>query len=206
MNRKYPKVVGYWVYSIYVPSINKYYIGVSKTHCHKRWRKSGYKSGSLAPYLEEWDSLFKTVIQDNLTKEEALKKEDELIQELAKDGLCINTNRSGLITSDANVYMRELRKTNTEYRERENQYHKQRYETDAEYREHKKQQRKQRDERNKEKINDNRRERYENDAEYRERTKQRANQYYEDNKEKINKKRRERRLKKRLEKQQNSPH
>lgn len=149
--RKYPEVVGYWVYTIQVPSINKYYVGVSKTKCHKRWIKSLYKGKSLEPYLNEWDSMIKTVLIDGLTKEEAYQYEDNIIQALSMNDLCINKHRSGLIAvSDKNAYNRELKKTNTEYheqckqlckqwqkdnREKRNEYNKQRYANDAEYRE-----------------------------------------------------------------------
>jgi hypothetical protein len=112
------------VYSIKIPSINKYYIGVSKQKCSHRWRKSMYKGMALEPYLDEWESMEKTVIEDNLTKEEALKKEDVLIQEL--NDLCINSNRSGWIAkNDKNAYARELYQNNPEYRERKKQLQKQ---------------------------------------------------------------------------------
>lgn len=123
---KYPEVQGWWVYSIYVPSIAKYYIGVSGCKkCSRRWCKAFYKGTALEPYLDEWDSMIKTVIQDGfLTKEESLKKEDALIQELNK--LCINERRSGLVyTNDKNAYCREWVKNNTEYQEYHKQYSKQ---------------------------------------------------------------------------------
>lgn len=149
--RKYPEVKGWWVYSIKVPSINKYYIGVSKQKCcYKRWQKAFYKEKSLKPYLSEWDSMIKTVLVDNLTKEEAYQYEGKIIDALSMNNLCINERRSGLIkVSDVNAYMREYREDN---KEQYNEYHK---------------------------------------------------QYYERNKEKINQQKRQRRLKKKLEKQQN---
>lgn len=110
------------MYSIKVPSVNKYYIGTSKLQCSRRWNKSTYKDNSLAPYLNEWDSLIKTVIKDGLTKTEALKMEDDLIQALRFIDLCINFKRSGLITDDINAYQREYYQTNTEYRELCKQY------------------------------------------------------------------------------------
>lgn len=112
--RKYPKVVGYWVYTIYIPSIAKYYVGVSKQQCSHRWIKSKYNGTVLEPYLDEFDSMIKTVVVDNLTKEEALKKEDALIQEL--NDLCVNERRSGLIANDINAYHRECYKNNQEHK------------------------------------------------------------------------------------------
>jgi hypothetical protein len=120
--RKYEEIKGYWVYSIQVPSINKYYIGVSKLQCSQRWRKSTYKGLALEPYLDEWDSMIKTVLVDNLTKEQAYQYEDNIIRALQMNDLCINKQRSGLIeVSDKNAYNRELLKNNIEYRERQKQ-------------------------------------------------------------------------------------
>lgn len=182
MVRKYPKVEGYWVYSIKIPSNNKYYIGVSKLKCNQRWCKRRYKGMALEPYLSEWDNLIKTVIQDGLTETEALKMEDDLIQALRFIDLCVNTNRSGLVKAkDANAYNKELRKNNPEYREQIKQYQKQYYENNKE---RENQRNKQWRENNKEKR-----------REYRK-------QYYEKNKESINEKRRQRYQKKKLEKQQ----
>lgn len=137
--RKYPEVKGYWVYSIQIPSVNKYYIGTSKRQCSQRWVKSRYNGMALEPYLEEWDNMIKTVLVDGLSKEQAYKYEDNIIRALSINGLCINTNRSGLIADDINAYQREYLKNNTEFRERNNQrakqwrldnpeYHKQYYE------------------------------------------------------------------------------
>ena len=216
MARKYEEVRGYWVYSIQIPSINKYYIGVSKLKCCQRWQKSLYKGMALSQYLDEWDLMGKKVLIDGLSsKKEALIYEDALIQSLKMNDLCINERRSGLIkVSDVNAYNKEK--------------HKQRYKNDAEFREHRKQQAKQYRENNKErererhkqyrednkekirehyednkeKYNETRRQQYKNDAEFREHRKQQAKQYYENNKEKINENRKQRRLKMKLEKQQ----
>lgn len=125
--RKYPEVKGWWVYSIQIPSINKYYIGVSgRKNCYQRWNKCNYKGMALEPYLDEWDSMIKTVLVDNLSsKAKALIYEDNIIRALSMNDLCINERRSGLIcVSDINAYMREYRDNNTEYRENEKKYHK----------------------------------------------------------------------------------
>jgi hypothetical protein len=167
-NRKYPTVSGYWVYIIYIPSIAKYYIGVSKQKCHERWKKRYYKSSSLSPYLNEWQSMIKTVIQDGLTKEQAVQLEDELIVKYRNENRCINEVRSGWIRKkDINAYARELYQNNTEYRERQRQQCKQYHEN------------------NKEQIQEQQK------------------QYYENNKEKILERQKQRRLKKKLQQQQN---
>lgn len=142
MERKYPKVQGYWLYTIYVPSINKYYIGVSGCkECCQRWHKSAYLNTVLKHYFNEWDSMEKTVLIDGLNREEAFKKEDELIQELRMNDLCINKQRSGLFrTNDANAYMREYREDNTEYQEYQKQWHENNPDYNKQWREQQKQQ------------------------------------------------------------------
>lgn len=123
MGYKYEEVKGYWVYSIKIPSINKYYIGVSGyKKCCDRWKKSKYKGMALEPYLDEWETMEKTVLIDGLSsKKEALIYEDNIIRAL--NNLCINERRSGLISvNDKNAYMREYYQNNTEYREQKKQY------------------------------------------------------------------------------------
>lgn len=156
--RRYPKVSGYWVYVIQIPSICKFYVGVSKRQCYQRWKKSEYKSCLLKEYISEWQDMNKNVIQDNLTREEALQLEDALIQVLSRYNLCINEQRSGLIkVSDVNAYNREKRK---QHSEKYNENRRQRNANDAEYRERNKQRSKQWWENNKEQINEKRRQRY----------------------------------------------
>jgi hypothetical protein len=131
--RKYPKVQGWWVYSIQIKSNGKYYIGVSRCkECCQRWHKSAYESSSLQPYLNEFDSMIKTVLVDNLTKEQAYQYEDNIIRALKMNDLCINKQRSGLITSDINTYMKELKKNKPERREQAKQLCKQWYENNKE--------------------------------------------------------------------------
>lgn len=159
--RKYEDVKGYWVYSIKVPSVNKYYIGVSKQQCYHRWYKKSYKGKSLEPYLDEWDSMIKTVLVDNLSKEDAYKYEDNIIRALKMNNLCINKHRSGLIkVNDTNAYNKQYYENNKElckqWRENNPDYMKQWYENNKE---RQKQQVKQYYENNKEKIREKRRQR-----------------------------------------------
>jgi len=157
--RKYPEVKGYWVYAIQVPSINKYYIGISKLQCSQRWNKANYKGIVIEPYLDEWDSMIKTVLVDGLSKEQAYQYEDNIIQALKINNLCINDKRSGLFrTNNANVYNKQYQ-NDVEYREYQKQYQKQWRLDNPEYQKQYKKQR------------------YQNDAEYREKNKQRAKQY-----------------------------
>lgn len=191
MARKYEDVKGYWVYSIKVPSINKFYIGVSKQPCNRRWRKCNYKGLALEPYLNEWQDMIKTVLMDGLSKEQAYQYEDNIIRALQMNNICLNEQRSGLIANDINAYHKELLKNNPEYYENQKQLCKQWYENnkeDVEFRERKKQQCKQWRENNREQYN-----------EYH---KQWQKQYYERNKEKIKEYQKQYYLKKKLEKQQ----
>lgn len=144
MGRKkiYEEVKGYWVYSIQVPSINKYYIGISGVKkCSQRWYKKAYESSSLAPYLDEWDSMIKTVLIDGLNREQAYQYEGKIIDALSMNNLCINKQRSGLIrVSDINAYHKECYKNNSEYRENQKQRAKQyRYNNREQIREYRKQ-------------------------------------------------------------------
>lgn len=178
MKRKYEDVKGYWIYSIKIPSVNKYYIGVSKRQCCQRWNKSLYKGMALEPYLSEWDSMIKTVLVDNLTKEEAYQYEDNIIRALQMNDLCINTNRSGLITNDINTYQKEYRKEN---KEKLNENQKEWYENNQEYR--------------KQYLKQYHKQWQKDNPEY-------HKQWREDNREQYNEYQREYRLKKKLEKQQ----
>lgn len=144
MRRKYPKVNGWWVYTIYVPSIDSYYIGYSgRKECSERWLKNRYKNSSLEPFLSEWDNMVKTVIQDKLSKEEAVKLEDELIVKYTKEGKCINKFRSGWIEkNDKNAYAKERYKTNDEFREKRKKKERERYHKNMENEEYREKERK----------------------------------------------------------------
>lgn len=179
-NMNYEEVKeGYWVYVIQVPSVGKFYIGISKQKCNQRWRKSQYLTTVLNQYLDEWDSMIKTVLVDNLTKEQAYQYEDNIIQALSINNLCINERRSGLIfVSDENAYYRERRKqhyqNNSEFREKEKQRskqnYKQHYQNNSEYIERRKQ-------RNKQWQLDNKEKYQEYQKQYRENNKEKAREY-----------------------------
>lgn len=72
------------------------YIGTT-CNVKSRWRASGYKGTSLAPYIDKfgWKSLIHEVLVTGLTRDEALKIEDELICKARENGTCINQLRSG---------------------------------------------------------------------------------------------------------------
>lgn len=83
---------------------------------------------ALEPYLDEWDSMIKTVLVDNLSREDSYIYEGNIIRALSMNNLCLNEQHSGLITNDKNTYAREYMKQYREdNREQYNEYHKQRY-------------------------------------------------------------------------------
>lgn len=89
------KTNGYYVYSHQTPD-KMVYFGMSKQQPYKRWRPCAYKF-SLHSYIEKygWKNIKHAVIQDGLTKEQALKIEDWLIRKAKADGFCINEYNSG---------------------------------------------------------------------------------------------------------------
>lgn len=95
--RKYQKVTGCWVYGVLTPDYQNVYFGFGSGECSDRWQPNSYKTTSLQPFIEQygWDNLIHIVIQDGLTKEQAIKIEDALIKQGTTDGWCINKQRSG---------------------------------------------------------------------------------------------------------------
>lgn len=85
----------YVVYCHTTPDGMKYF-GVTKS-IKDRWIASLYKSTSLAPYIEKygWDAITHIVVASCLTRDAALKLEDELICKARIECKCINKNRSG---------------------------------------------------------------------------------------------------------------
>ena len=139
-------------YSVYehITPDGMYYFGVT-TDIEKRWSGNGfkYKKTSLQPYIDKygWDNIQHQVLFTNQTKENALWVEDFLIKTAREDGVCINRNRSGLITKEdgyhqlyhqqhreeRNKYQREYQR---EYREEHrDEYNTYQREHQREYRE-----------------------------------------------------------------------
>lgn len=92
----------YFVYEHITPD-GMYYIGVT-TDIKKRWKTKGYdyRTTSLQPYIDKygWDNIQHQILFENQTKENALWIEDFLIRTATEYGVCINKNRSGLITKE----------------------------------------------------------------------------------------------------------
>lgn len=75
------------------------YYGVTK-NVKRRWFPSFYRGTSLEPYIERfgWRNIEHSVVRENLTYEEAIKIEDELIVNGWSNGTCLNDRRSGHYT------------------------------------------------------------------------------------------------------------
>ena len=181
-------------YSVYqhVTPDGLYYFGQSQ-NVEKRWEGNGihYKETALYPYIEKygWDNIQHIVLFRDQTKENALWIEDFLIETAREDGVCINKNRSGLISKEEDYqrgYQQQYREQNKEQiREQKQQYREQNKDKILEYQQ-------QYYEQNKDKIkqyreeNKDRKRNY--DKQYYEQNKQqildKKKQYYEENKDK----------------------
>ena len=117
-------------YSVYqhVTPDGMYYFGATQ-NVERRWRNNGaeYKRTALQPYIEKfgWDNIQHIVLFKDQTRENALWIEDFLITTAQEDGVCINKQRSGLVSKEEG-YSREYYETNKEQiREQKQQYYEQ---------------------------------------------------------------------------------
>ena len=178
-------------YSVYqhVTPDGMYYFGQTN-NIKRRWSNNGakYKKTSLQPYIEQygWDNIQHIVLFREQTRENALWIEDFLITTAREDGVCINKQRSGLISKDEGYKQ--------EYYEENKDKFKEYYE---ENKEQIKKQQKQYREQNKDKIKEQKKQYYEQNKDkkleyqqqYREQNKEQIReyqqQYREQNKEQI---------------------
>ena len=164
-------------YSVYqhVTPDGLYYFGATN-NIKRRWSSNGaeYKGTSLYPYIEKfgWDNIQHIVLFRDQTRENALWIEDFLIETAREDGVCINKQRSGLVSKeegynqDRNQKYYEQNKQQIRERQREYQdehkdkireYHEQYYQKN---REKELEQRQQRYQKNREKELEQSRQRY----------------------------------------------
>ena len=193
----------YVVYQHVTPD-GMYYFGQTQNVEH-RWSNNGslYKGTALQPYIEKygWDNIQHIVLFREQTRENALFIEDFLIETAREDGVCINKNRSGLISKEEG-YKQQISKqyyeqNKEQIREKQQQYcqknkdKKQDY--DKQYYEENKDKRlkykKQYYEQNKENIREYNRQRYQKN---RDEINERRRQRYQKNKDEINERRRQR--------------
>ena len=166
----------YTVYQHITPD-KMYYFGATQ-NVERRWRNNGaeYKRTALQPYIEKfgWDNIQHIVLFKDQTKENALWIEDFLITTAQEDGVCINKQRSGLVSKEEG-YSREYYETNKEQiREQKQQYYEQNKDKFKEYYET-----------NKEQIREQK-------QQYYEQNKDKRKDYLEQNKDKIRKQRQQR--------------
>jgi len=104
----------YKVYTHWTPD-GMVYVGVTSQKLYNRWKPSAYKGKSLWFFIEKfgWENIEHKVIFEFDNKEEALNKEDELIQYYRELGICINKQRSGHITLDMTSYTKEYNETHS---------------------------------------------------------------------------------------------
>ena len=166
-------------YSVYqhVTPDKMYYFGATQ-NVERRWRNNGaeYKRTALQPYIEKfgWDNIQHIVLFKDQTRENALWIEDFLITTAQEDGVCINKQRSGLVSKEEG-YSREYYETNKEQiREQKQQYYEQNKDKFKEYYET-----------NKEQIREQK-------QQYYEQNKDKRKDYLEQNKDKIRKQRQQR--------------
>ena len=92
-------------YSVYqhVTPDGMYYFGATQ-NVERRWSNNGaeYKRTALQPYIEKfgWDNIKHIVLFKDQTRENALWIEDFLIETAREDGVCINKQRSGLVSKE----------------------------------------------------------------------------------------------------------
>ena len=111
-------------YSVYqhVTPDGMYYFGQTQ-NVERRWRNNGalYKETALQPYIEQygWDNIQHIVLFRDQTKEDALFIEDFLITTAQEDGVCINKNRSGLVSKEEGYQLEQRRLRYQKNREKE---------------------------------------------------------------------------------------
>ena len=130
-------------YSVYqhVTPDGMYYFGATQ-NVERRWSNNGaeYKGTALQPYIEKfgWDNIQHIVLFKDQTRENALWIENFLIETAREDGVCINKQRSGLVSKeegynqDRNQKYYEINKE--QVKERHKQYYQKNREKELEQR------------------------------------------------------------------------
>ena len=161
-------------YSVYqhVTPDGMYYFGQSQ-NVERRWSRNGaeYKGTALQPYIEKygWDNIKHIVLFRDQTRENAFWIEDFLIKTAREDGVCLNKQRSGLISKEEDYYrdydQKYYEQNKQQILEQKQQYYEQNKDKKQQYYEQNKQQiRKQQNqyyEENKQQILDKKQQYYE---------------------------------------------
>ena len=170
-------------YSVYqhVTPDNMYYFGQTN-NIKRRWSSNGiqYKGTSLYPYIEKfgWDNIKHIVLFKDQTRENALWIENFLIETAREDGVCINKQRSGLVSKEEGYkqeYDKQYYEQNKDKRlEQKKQYYEQNRDEILE-------QSRQRYQKNRDEILEQKKQYYEQN---RDEILEQKKQYYEQNREK----------------------
>ena len=168
-------------YSVYqhVTPDRMYYFGQTQ-NVEKRWSNNGalYKRTALQPYIEKygWENIQHIVLFRDQTKEDALFIENFLIETAREDGVCINKQRSGLISKKEGYKQQYYQQNREKELERNREYYQQ----------------------NRDEINEQQREYYQKN---RDEILEQQREYRQKNREKILEQRRQRYQRKKEEKQ-----
>ena len=175
-----------------------YYFGAT-SNIKRRWRGNGagYKTTALQPYIEKygWDNIQHIVLFENQTKENALWIEDFLITTAQEDGVCINKQRSGLVSKEEGYKRRQSNQYYETNKGQVQERHKQYYQKN---RDEILEQNRQRYQKNRDEILEQKKQYYEQN---REKKLEQRRQRYQKNRDEINERRRQRYQRKKLEKQ-----
>ena len=105
-----------------------YYFGATND-IKRRWSRNGaeYKGTALYPYIEKygWDNIQHIVLFKDQTKENALWIEDFLITTAREDGVCINKQRSGLISKEEDYDKNQSKQYREQNKEQIREYQRQ---------------------------------------------------------------------------------
>ena len=205
----------YKVYQHVTPD-GMYYFGATN-NIKRRWRNNGveYKGTALYPYIEKygWDNIKHIVLFKDQTKENALWIEDFLIETAREDGVCINKQRSGLVSKEEGYQKNQSKQyyeqNKQQILDKKQQYYEQNKDRKRQYYEQNKDKRKDYLEQNKDKIREQSRQRYQKNRdkilEQRQqryqKNRDKSKKYYEQNRDKILEQSRQRYQRKKEEKQ-----
>ena len=154
-------------YSVYqhITPDGMYYFGATQ-NVERRWSNNGaeYKRTALQPYIEKfgWDNIKHIVLFKDQTRENALFIENFLIETAREDGVCINKQRSGLVSKEERYNQDRNQKYYEQNKDRIREHQR---EYNREYYEQNKDKRKDYLEQNKDKIQKQRQQRYQKNRE-----------------------------------------
>ena len=198
----------YVVYQHVTPD-GMYYFGQTN-NIKRRWEGNGchYKTTTLQPYIEKygWDNIKHIVLFKDQTRENALWIEDFLIETAREDGVCINKQRSGLVSKKEGYKQEYYQQNRDEILEQRQEYYQKNREKELEQKQEYYQ--KNRDEileqrqeyyqKNRDEILEQRQQRYQKN---REKELEQRREYQRKNRDKINEQRRQRYQRKKQENQ-----